>query len=116
DGNTPLMWALRGQSSRHRVVMELLLDRKVDVNLANNEGVTALHKASQCGYAKIVAKITEAGADVMATDNVQRYLSVHCTFLSVLNLQDGKTPVDVAKDDTIRHLLTNLHTKREMMK
>ncbi|CAE7221157.1 Kidins220 [Symbiodinium microadriaticum] len=98
DGNTPLMWALRGQGSRHRMAIERLLDHKVDVALANKEGVTALHKAAQCGYAKIVVKIMEAGADAMAIDN------------------EGKTPVDVAKDDTIRHLLTNLQCKRELVK
>ena len=78
------------------------------------EGVTALHKAAQAGYAKIVVKIMEAGADPMATDNVRVLL---CHVPCVMELpQEGKTPIDVAKDETIRHLLTNMLNKRELVK
>lgn len=35
DGNTPLMWTLRGQSSSHRAIIDRLLIEGVDVTLAN---------------------------------------------------------------------------------
>jgi ankyrin repeat protein len=58
--------------------VELLLDKKVNVNAATNNGMTALHFAAQAGLDTVVAALAKAGATLDAKD------------------KNGRTPVDVA--------------------
>jgi ankyrin repeat protein len=58
--------------------VELLLDKKVNVNAATNNGMTALHFAAQAGLDTVVAALAKAGATLDAKD------------------KNNRTPVDVA--------------------
>jgi ankyrin repeat protein len=58
--------------------VKTLLARKVDVNAANTNGLTALHYAAQAGLTSVVAELAKAGAALEPRDKQKR------------------TPVDVA--------------------
>jgi uncharacterized protein len=58
--------------------VKLLLAKKVNVNAANNNGLTALHFAAQAGLDTVVAELAKAGATLDVKD------------------KNGRTPVDVA--------------------
>jgi ankyrin repeat protein len=58
--------------------VKTLLAQKVNVNAANNNGLTALHYAAQGGLNTVVAELAKAGATLDAKD------------------KNGRTPVDVA--------------------
>jgi ankyrin repeat protein len=58
--------------------VKLLLEKKVNVNAANNNGLTALHYAAQAGLDTVVAELAKAGATLDVKD------------------KNGRTPVDVA--------------------
>ena len=58
--------------------MKLLLAKKVNVNAANNNGLTALHFAAQAGLDRVGAELATAGATLDVKD------------------KNGRTPVDVA--------------------
>jgi len=49
-------------------LIELLVHLGADVNLKNNQGMTALHMASQLGLNKVVKALVALGADAMALD------------------------------------------------
>jgi uncharacterized protein len=58
--------------------VKTILGQKVDVNAANNNGLTALHYAAQAGLETVVAELARAGATLDVKD------------------KNGRTPVDVA--------------------
>ena len=58
--------------------VKVVLAQKVDVNAANNNGLTALHFAAQAGLDTVVAELAKAGATLDVKD------------------KQGRTPVDVA--------------------
>ena len=58
--------------------VKTVLAQKVNVNAANNNGLTALHYAAQGGLTSVVAELAKAGATLDAKD------------------KQGRTPVDVA--------------------
>lgn len=47
---------------RHQQILQLLIDAKADVNLADKDGVTPLAHARQRGYSAMVEMLTAAGA------------------------------------------------------
>lgn len=47
---------------RHQQIVQLLIDAKADVNLADKDGVTPLAHARQRGYAPMVKMLATAGA------------------------------------------------------
>jgi len=49
-------------------LIELLVHLGADVNLKNNQAMTALHMASQLGLIKVVKALVALGADAMALD------------------------------------------------
>ena len=52
----------------HDQLIELLVHLGADVNLANNQGMTALHMAAQLGRIKSVKTLVALGADPLAKD------------------------------------------------
>jgi hypothetical protein len=52
--------------------MRLLLDHKADVNVKDDEGMTALHWAAQNGQKAVVRPLLDHKADVNAKDNEGR--------------------------------------------
>ena len=47
---------------RHQQIVQLLIDAKADVNLADKDGVSPLAHAKQRGYSVMVAMLSKAGA------------------------------------------------------
>ena len=47
---------------RHQQIVQLLIDAKADVNLADKDGVSPLAHAKQRGYSAMVAMLSQAGA------------------------------------------------------
>ena len=74
-GATPLMWAV---SSGRAEVVQRLIDRGADVNIAGRDGGTALHGAAFLGHEATVEVLIRNGAN-----------------LHVVN-KDGSTPLDAA--------------------
>jgi len=52
----------------HDELIELLVHLGADVNLRNNQGMTALHMAAQLGLLKVVKTLIALGADPLAVD------------------------------------------------
>jgi L,D-peptidoglycan transpeptidase YkuD (ErfK/YbiS/YcfS/YnhG family) len=75
----------------HQTVVELLLGKDgVDVNKANNDGLTPLFRASQMGHEKVVELLLgKDGVDVNKAND------------------DGDTPLMVAAHGIVRRLLLN---------
>ena len=67
DGDTALIIACQNGSNED--VINLLLDYAKDVNVANRNGLTALHYAVQRKYSKTcIEHFLKAGADILAGD------------------------------------------------
>lgn len=62
-GDTPLAWASLGGQT---FISWLLLTRKTDVNIINNDRATPLHYAAIGGHSKIIQMLLKHGADVHA--------------------------------------------------
>jgi hypothetical protein len=67
-----------GTESDLREAAELLLDKGVDVNLATDDGLTAVHIAAQAGLDSVVTLLAQYGAKLDVKD------------------KRGRTPVDMA--------------------
>ncbi|KAH0558880.1 hypothetical protein GP486_004486 [Trichoglossum hirsutum] len=65
DGSTPLHLAAR---SGHRPVVEVLLQHKVKVSVANDMGLIPLHVAAHNGHPAIVELLLGAKSDIEVTD------------------------------------------------
>jgi ankyrin repeat protein len=92
-GWTPLHWAVR---FGRKEVAELLIAKGADVNAKQAvEGETPLHLATWDGYKEIAELLINNGADVNAKD------------------EDGRTPLDWAKEITNRHTLEDKASKKE---
>ena len=57
--------------------MRALLDGGADPNLAQGDGVTALHAAAMEGHAHVVEALLAAGAEVGATTRIGAYTPLH---------------------------------------
>lgn len=66
DGMTPLLWAVYHDQTS---IVNVLLEHRANVTVANEFGVTALEVASRNGNPKIVALLLSAGADPNAESN-----------------------------------------------
>jgi ankyrin repeat protein len=67
-----------GTEADLRQAVELLVERGVDVNAANDDGLTAVHLAAQAGLDSVVTVLAKAGAQLDVKD------------------KKGRTPVDMA--------------------
>ncbi|XP_076394424.1 ankyrin repeat domain containing protein 6 diego isoform X1 [Megachile rotundata] len=74
NGRGPLLLAA---AAGHLDVCETLLLREIDVNAADNTGVTALQKAASEGHLEIVELLLKHGADVARQDSVHGNSSLH---------------------------------------
>ena len=70
--NTALHWAA---SFGHVAVVQLLLERKADVNARNSLGLAPLARAAWKGELAVAALLLRHGADVHARNNVRRPLA-----------------------------------------
>ncbi|VDD87028.1 unnamed protein product [Enterobius vermicularis] len=78
----------------HSEVIKCLLENGANVNARDFKKLTPLHYASQNGCYEAVKCLLENGADVNAKDYKER------------------TPFDVAKEEDIRRLLTDLYKRK----
>ena len=93
-GKTPLHLAALND---HKEIAELLIAKGADVNAKQAvEGETPLHLATWDGYKEIAELLINNGADVNAKD------------------EDGRTPLDWAKEITNRHTLEDKASKKEI--
>ena len=67
NGGTPLMVAAK---HGYKEIVELLVEAKADVNIADGDGDTALILAAENGYTDIVELLVGAGADVNKADKI----------------------------------------------
>uniref|UniRef100_A0A452DPX0 Acyl-CoA-binding domain-containing protein 6 n=1 Tax=Capra hircus TaxID=9925 RepID=A0A452DPX0_CAPHI len=64
-GRTLLHWAC---DRRHKELVTVLLQYRVDINCQDNEGQTALHYAAACEFLDIVELLLQSGADPTLQD------------------------------------------------
>lgn len=74
NGRGPLSLAA---AAGHVEVCETLLLREVDINAADNTGVTALQRAASEGHVETVELLLKYGADVSHPDNVHGNSALH---------------------------------------
>ena len=70
-------------------VLKLFLDRKININIKNEAGDTALMRASDCGFKEIVQLLLDHGADVD------------------LKNKKGRTASDLAENNEIKEMIQN---------
>ena len=112
EGDTALMVILNGDDRGIAVLR--LLDRRVDVNAANSEGVTALMHAATFSDPRAVQELLAHGAHVNAKDNTGRTAlswALHGRFgpwVEVVNaLVQGGATVDAPDRALVTRLLKN---------
>jgi ankyrin repeat protein len=96
----------------HMPIVQLLLQRGADPNVASDENMTPLHSAAYHGYAGIVHLLIDAGADVNATETRYGFTPLgyaarhgHIGVIRLLveagarqtPFKDGRTPIRVAE-------------------
>lgn len=87
NGNTVLIWA--SGNGYQDIVKELLKNKTIDINMKNNNGNTSLIVAAAEGYEPIVKLLlAQNGIDINLKNN------------------DNETAFDLAKNETIKKLLT----------
>ena len=65
-GNTALHWAAKKGNMN---IVEILLDRGIEINSKTNDGETALHIAASSGNMNIVEILLDRGIDINSKDN-----------------------------------------------
>ena len=95
DGDTPLHFAAQ---EGHVKIAKLLLEHGADPNARNYHdwGRTPLHRAAIGGHVEIVKILLERGVDPRIADN------------------EGRIPLDYAKDSTTRSLLESALEKKRI--
>ena len=72
---------------RHIKVVELLLDRKVDPNIQNTDGKTALRFANENGHFEVVELLLKHHANPNIQD-IHGYTELHCAVLGLSKWKD----------------------------
>ncbi|KAL6793695.1 WD40 repeat-like protein [Trichoderma sp. SZMC 28013] len=81
-GRTALSWASAGG---HMPVVQLLLNKAVDVNSQDNDGWTPMHWASERGHEDVVRLLLDRGAQI----GYRKTLRGHCQSISTLVFSPG---------------------------
>ena len=68
EGKTPLMYAIEGDDFPVELY-HLLVTSSDDVNIQDEDGLTALHYMAKTGYPECIEDLLELGADPFITDN-----------------------------------------------
>lgn len=77
-GGTPLQLVVRGSNfttsylARKRAIVKLLIEKKANIEIANNNGFTAIMFAARVGLISIVQYLLQAGAKVNKVNNKGR--------------------------------------------
>lgn len=66
SNETPLMIA---SEYGYVEVVKKIIDKKVDLNFKNNQGITAIHRAINYNHTDVVKLLIDSGADIEITDN-----------------------------------------------
>lgn len=127
DGSTPLMEAVSDQS-RRRSFKKLLLF-KPDLEMANNQGETALHVSCRANNAQAAADLVERGANVHAKtvqgqtplhlacnsrDNVYMVRVLIEAGASVIELDaNGKSPLELASYHGFEQMASEMREQLE---
>jgi hypothetical protein len=110
----PAAGSVLGTAAAHdqMPIVQLLLQRGADPNIASDENMTPLHSAAYHGYAGIVQLLIDAGADVNATETRYGFTPLgyaarhgHIDAIKLLldagarqaPVKDGRTPIRVAE-------------------
>lgn len=126
-GRTPLMQAQLLDLTAPRDLLPIFLEKGVDVNRRDDQGMTALMlNADHYCFKDVIKPLIQAGADIQVADNdgntalhyalqygdqgVARYLIKKGADYNLPN-NDGKTPVQIAVEtgmDTVLELMTDI--------
>jgi ankyrin repeat protein len=108
-------------------IVRTLIEGGVDVNAADKEGDTALHKATQMGDVEVIGLLLASAADVNARTKTGRtalmtaavWSFAECTSALLaagadveLSTQDGKTAMSIARDNKHTEVLKLLEASR----
>lgn len=113
DGNTGLMLAI--MNDYLEVVPLLMQHEKIDVNVLNKRGESALYLASGRGYWDVVEALGDYGADVNV-QGVHGYTALHWATLTgqtdtvsmILRLNDVDTRIKSRAGSTVLDVARNL--------
>lgn len=98
-------------------IVSMLMEKRLDINLKNNYGQTALHEASQRGNLAAVDILVKHRAEINATTKYVKLLLVPRTFIYMLNCRNGETPLHYAARgghlEVIKLLLANKADKHK---
>ncbi|KAK8385522.1 hypothetical protein O3P69_016365 [Scylla paramamosain] len=107
--NAPILGVCAHQG--HTEMVALFIEFGADVNLANNEGVTALGMASAQGHCDIVRLLVQAGASLISKDKqgktpmVQAAAAGHLNVVGYLLSCDWPGPSDLLKNQSHQSLV-----------
>ena len=85
--------------------VKTVLAQKVNVNAANNNGLTALHYAAQGGLTSVVAELAKAGATLDARDKQNRTPVDVALGVGGRGRAGGPPPIHTATADLLKKLL-----------
>lgn len=94
-----------GTEADLRQAVDLLLERQVDVNAANQDGITAMHVAAQGGLNSIVTALARHGARLDAKDKKERTPADMAMGVGLRGRAGGPPPVHTGTADLIKRLL-----------
>jgi len=121
-GNNTLMIAVL--NSDYNDIETLLKDKRIDIDLKNDDGMTALHYAAGSGDGLILRLLLEYGARINVVDGqgnsplhlasdanafaVAQELVDHGADVSSINV-DSKTPFDLSHNNRMKSILSEMY-------
>ena len=80
---------MHGYNTKNQTIVQLLLEKEAVVDQANDIGATPLHFACLNGHFHVVKALVKARANLLCISKI------------------GRTPLDIAKTDEIKHYIIN---------